>query len=352
MTTSQTGPEGTSPYPAPDPADVIGQALAAMPDDRVLPFTVEALDVRGRIARIGPALDAIVHRHAYPEPVARVLGEAVALTALLGTALKFDGRFQLQTKTDGAIEMLVVDFDAPDRIRAMARYDVAQIAEAVAANLTSTAVLLGSGYLGMTVDQGSHASRYQGVVELDGTDGLEEAGHRYFRQSEQIPTRLRLATARVVGSHGESWRAGGIMVQFLPTSPDRKKQQDLHPGDDPNGTPAPERDADGVDDDAWAEARALVETVADHELVDPMLESERLIWRLFHERGARVFEPQAVREQCRCSADSILAMLRRFTTEDRREMVADDGAVRVTCEFCSQVYRFLPGDIEARDAAR
>ncbi len=316
------------------------------PDDRVVPFTVEALDVRGRVVRLGPELDKILHRHGYPEAVARVVGEAAALTALLGTALKFDGRFQLQTKTDGPIEMLVVDFDAPDRIRAMARFDADRLGDAVAAGQTSTAALLGRGYLGMTIDQGSHASRYQGLVELDGADGLEAAGHRYFRQSEQIPTRLRLATARVVGSHGESWRAGGFMVQFLPTSPDRVKQQDLHPGDDPMGAPPPERDEDGVSDDAWAEARALVETIEDHELVDPTLESERLIYRLFHERGARVFPAMPVREQCRCSEESILAMLRRFTPEDRRDMVADDGAVKVTCEFCSAAYSFRPDEIE------
>lgn len=320
-------------------------------DDRVLPFTVEALDVRGRVVRLGPALDVILHRHGYPEPVARVLGEAAALTALLGTALKFEGRFQLQTKTDGPIEMLVVDFDAPDRLRAVARFDADKLATAVTSQHTSTAALLGAGYLGMTIDQGSHASRYQGVVPLDGADGLEAAAHRYFRQSEQIPTRLRLATARVVGSQGESWRAGGIMVQFLPTSPERQKQQDLDPGDDPNKPLQPERDPDGVMDDAWNEARALIDTVEDHELVDPMLESERLIYRLFHERGARVFQPMPVREACRCSRDSILGMLLKFSPDERREMVADDGKVKVTCEFCSQVYDFRPDEIEpAADA--
>jgi molecular chaperone Hsp33 len=319
----------------------------ALPDDRVLPFTVEALDLRGRVVRLGPALDTILSRHAYPEPVARVVGEAAALTALLGTALKFEGRFQLQTKTDGPIEMLVVDFDAPDRLRAVARFDADKLAEAVAHHRTSTAALIGQGHLGMTIDQGSHASRYQGVVALDGADSLEEAAHRYFRQSEQIPTKLRLATARVVGAQGESWRAGGLLAQFLPTSPERQKQQDLHPGDDPRGGMAPERDLDGVTDDAWMEARALVETVEDHELVDPTLESERLIYRLFHERGARVFAAQPVREACRCSEAGIMAMLKRFSPEDRREMVADDGSVQVTCEFCSRRYVFQPEAIEA-----
>ncbi|MGL4438674.1 MAG: Hsp33 family molecular chaperone HslO, partial [Bosea sp. (in: a-proteobacteria)] len=139
-------------------------------DDRVIPFTVETLDVRGRVVRLGATLDTILHRHGYPEPVARVVGEAAALTALLGTALKFEGRFQLQTKSDGPIEMLVVDFDAPERIRAMARFDAEKLGHAVASGQTGTAALLGSGYMGMTIDQGSHASRYQGVVELDGTD--------------------------------------------------------------------------------------------------------------------------------------------------------------------------------------
>ncbi len=315
-------------------------------DDVVLPFTVEELDVRGRIVRLGASIDAILHRHGYPEPVARVLGEAAALTALLGSALKYEGRFQLQTKSDGAIEMLVVDFDTPDKIRAVARFDAAKLGEAVVQQRTSTAQLLGSGYLGMTIDQGSHVSRYQGVVSLDGEDGLEEAAHRYFRQSEQIPTRLRLATARVVGSQGETWRAGGIMVQFLPTSPERQKQQDLDPGDDPAGRANQDRDPDGVTDDAWTEARALVDTVEDHELVDPLLDSVQLIYRLFHERDARVFEMAQMREHCRCSPGSIMAMLRNFAPRDRDAMVADDGTVQVTCEFCSRQYRFTPDEIE------
>ena len=321
-------------------------ATGFMTDDCVLPFTVEELDVRGRIVRLGPALDMILHRHGYPEPVARVLGEAVALTALLGTTLKYEGRFQLQTKSDGAIEMLVVDFDTPDKIRAVARFDAAKLGQAVMEQKTSTAQLLGAGYLGMTIDQGSHVSRYQGVVPLDGEDGLEDAAHRYFRQSEQIPTRLRLATARVVGSQGESWRAGGVMVQFLPTSPDRQRQQDLDPGDDPKGRAMQERDPDGVTDDAWSEARALVDTVEDHELVDPLLDSEQLIYQLFHERGARVFDTVGVREHCRCSSGSIMAMLRNFAPADRSAMVADDGMVQVTCEFCSRDYRFAPDEIE------
>ncbi len=99
-------------------------------DDFVLPFAVEPLDLRGRVVRLGPALDHILTRHAYPPSVARLVGEAVVLTALLGSSLKFEGRLQLQTKSDGIVDLLVVDFDAPDRLRAFARYDAERLAAA------------------------------------------------------------------------------------------------------------------------------------------------------------------------------------------------------------------------------
>jgi molecular chaperone Hsp33 len=313
-------------------------------DDVVLPFSVEPLDVRGRVVRLGPALDTIIHRHGYPDAVARVLGEAAALTALLGTSLKFQGRFQVQTKTDGVIDLIVVDFDAPDRLRAMARFDAARLS-ALDPNATKTADLLGSGFLAMTIDQGRDMSRYQGVVALEG-QSLEEAAHQYFRQSEQIPTMVRLAVAEQVAEGRRSYRAGGLIVQFLPTSPERQRQADFSPGDAPEGVEI----AAFREDDAWVEAQALVGTVEDHELVDPTVASERLLYRLFHERGVRVFENQDLREACQCSRDRIMSMMRRFTPEDRRAMVGDNGRVGVTCEFCSRSYDLDPAEIEAEVA--
>jgi molecular chaperone Hsp33 len=316
-------------------------------DDLVLPFAVEALDVRGRIVRLGPALDTILQRHGYPDAVARVVGEAAALTVLLGSALKFEGSFQLQTRSDGPIEMLVVDFDAPDRLRAFARFDAERVA-ALAPGARS-AELLGEGVLAMTIDQGSETSRYQGVVALEG-QGLEEAAHQYFRQSEQIPTRVRLAVAEQLAGGGRAWRAGGLMTQFLPTSPERARQVDLHPGDAPEGHPAQDA-TERPEDDAWVEAKALVDTVEDHELIDPSVSSERLLYRLFHERGVRVFEGQGVREACRCSRARIMGMMRRFNAKDRRDMVGDNGRIEVTCEFCSRRYDLDPAEIEAEIAA-
>ena len=139
------------------------------------------------------------------------------------------------------------------------------------------------------------------------------------------------------------------MTQFLPRSPERARQADLHPGDIPEGHAA----AHDVrpEDDAWVEAKALVDTVEDHELIDPSVSSERLLYRLFHERGVRVFDGQTVREACRCSRQRIMSMMRRFNQKDRRDMVGENGRIEVTCEFCSRKYDLDPVEIEAAIAA-
>ena len=317
-------------------------------DDVVLPFAVEPLDVRGRVVRLGASIDTILTRHAYPDAVARVLGEAAALTVLLGSSLKFEGRFQLQTKSDGPIEMIVVDYDAPDRLRGTARFDREKV-EALGHGAVKTSDLLGSGLLAMTIDPGSDRSRYQGVVALEG-QGFEEAAHQYFRQSEQIPTRVRLAVAEQFEGGRRAYRAGGLLIQFLPTSPDRMRQGDLAPGDIPEGHPSNDL-MPPAEDDAWVEAKLLVETTEDHELIDPAVSSERLLYRLFHERGVRVFEAQAIHEECRCSTKRIMNMMRRFSPEDRRDMVGDNGRIEVTCEFCSREYDLDPAEIEAEIAS-
>jgi molecular chaperone Hsp33 len=312
-------------------------------DDTILPFEVSALDLRGRIVRLGPAVDAILSSHDYPLPVAKLLGEAIVLTVMLGSALKFDGRFILQTQSDGPVRMLVVDFTSPSKVRACARFDGERIAAAIAADKAEPGQLLGHGHLAMTIDQGPDMSRYQGLVPLEGND-LEQAAHEYFQRSEQIPTRVRLAVAEEFRS-GENgvrrrWRAGGILLQFLPKAPERARQADLDPGDAPPGAEAyvpPE-------DEAWVEGRSLVATVDDIELIDPDLSSERLAYRLFHERGVRVFRAAPVEAQCSCSRQSVENMLRSFPQEDRDDMV-EDGKITVTCEFCSSTYMFAPNEI-------
>jgi molecular chaperone Hsp33 len=319
-------------------------------DDTILPFEVAALDLRGRVVRLGAAVDELLTRHQYPLPVAKLLGEAAVLTILLGSSLKLDGRFILQTQTDGPVRLLVVDYTTPDKVRACAQYDAARVAAAVEAGAASAGALIGRGHLAMTIDRAADRSRYQGLVALDG-GSLEEAAHEYFRRSEQIPTRVRLAVAEELrgGPLGvrHRWRAGGILAQFLPRAPERMRGPDLDPGDAPAAIKA-QAAAAGVEDDAWVEGRALVETVEDLELIDPEISSEQLLYRLFHERGVRVFRSVGVQARCSCSREGVANMLTRFSAAERREM-AEDGTISVTCEFCNRAYRFTPRELDGRD---
>jgi molecular chaperone Hsp33 len=341
-----TIPEGPSRAPA-DRAD----------DDTILPFEVAALDLRGRVVRLGPAIDEILGRHGYPASISKLLGEAIVLTALLGSSLKFDGRFILQTKTDGPVHLIVVDYRSPGKMRACAQFDAERLAEleqrptgrnsAGKPAADQVTDLLGHGHLAMTIDQGPDMSRYQGLVALTG-GSLEEAAHEYFLRSEQIPTRVRLAVAEelLAGEDGprHRWRAGGMLLQFLPKKAERMRGPDLDPGDAPEGTAAhvmPE-------DDAWVEGRSLIATVEDIELIDPDLSSERLLFRLFHEHGVRVFNASDVVAECSCSRDSVTNMLKSFSKDDRDDMI-QDGVIAVTCEFCNSRYVFAPAEVETAE---
>jgi molecular chaperone Hsp33 len=308
-------------------------------DDIVLPFQVEALGARGRLVRLGDVATDILSRHDYPAPVTRLLGEALALTAMLGAALKFEGKLILQTKTDGPVDMLVVDFEAPGGLRGYAHFDEARVAEMSGHGVASPETLLGHGHLAMTIDPGPDMDRYQGVVPLEGTS-LSEAAHTYFRQSEQIPTEVRLAVAphyvqRQGGQHA-GWRVGGLIVQHLP------EDGGIRMPDFPDGrSDAP----DEMEDDRWTRARVLMRTVEDHELLDPTLSPERLLYRLYHEDGVRAFPPQELSRQCRCSRQRIETMLRQFSADDRDYMV-EDGRIKVTCEFCNASYTFDPAELD------
>jgi molecular chaperone Hsp33 len=313
-------------------------------DDVVVPFTLEALDCRGRVVHLGEALDAILTRHNYPAPVARLLGEAVVLASLIGSSLKFEGKFILQTQTDGPVNLIVVDLDAPDGLRGYARFDADAVMQAIQRGAIKPGQLLGKGHLAMTVDQGSHMDRYQGIVALEG-GSLEDVAHTYFQQSEQIPTLVRLAVAEITrkGDRRPAWRAGGVLVQFFPPA-GQHVMPDL-PGDGDSNNPLT-ADPDFTEDDKWTEVKSLLSTIGDDELADPDLSPERLLFRLYHERGVRVFSPVALEERCTCSAERIEAMLRdNFSAEERQEMVVD-GEIEVVCEFCSADYHFTPQEFE------
>ena len=312
-------------------------ASAQSADDLVLPFEVKPLGVRGRLVRLGPAVDDILHRHDYPPQVSALLAEAVSLTAMLGATLKFDGKFILQTKTDGPVDMIVADYVSPGKLRGYARFDAARLKGLEGAG---QAALLGTGYLAMTVDQGPDMERYQGIVPLDGSD-LTAAAHGYFEKSEQIPTRIRMAAGPLLqrGARGEQWRAGAIMVQHLPRQGGQSPLPS-HSGDNPHGD-----DEAPTEHDDWVKARLLLDTAEAHELLDPLLSAEQLLYRLYHEDGVTAYPAAPLERYCSCSAGSIADMLARFPPEDRVDMVKD-GLITVTCEFCSTVYRLPPGTLD------
>ena len=306
----------TGPQPEPQ------VALSIPNDDLILPFQAEHAEVAGRLAKLGPVVDTILSRHDYPEPVSKLLGEAVALTAILGAALKFEGKFILQASTDGPVDLLVADYQVPGALRGYARFSAERLAA-----LPADGPLLGEGHLAMTIDRGPDTERYQGVVPLQG-GSLADAADTYFRQSEQLPTFIKLAVARHYRA-GQSerpwtWRAGGLLVQKLTREGGRRAT----------------RESDFAAED-WTRAKALAETVEDHELLDPMLPPDRLLYRLFHEEKVRAFRAVPLTSYCSCSEARVEELLRRFSAEDLAEMVVD-GKVSVTCEFCNRSYRFDP----------
>jgi len=259
----------------------------------------------------------------------------MVLTALLGTSLKFDGKFILQTSTDGPVNLLVADFQTPSGLRAYARFDDEKLEQAIKDGKVAPEQLLGKGTLALTIDQGAHMQRYQGIVALDGSN-LEEIARNYFDQSEQIPTDVRLAVATLVDRNSEgqpkqSWRAGGVLVQHLPKASldiDEKKLEKSK-----------------VTDNNWTEVKALTQTIESAELTDPQVGTERLLYRLFHEHGVRVFQPTPIVDHCSCSREKVENVLKNFSAEELDSSV-ENGEITVKCEFCSTVYRFNPKEFK------
>jgi molecular chaperone Hsp33 len=286
--------------------------------DFVRPFQIEALGIRGRAVRLSGAVDEIVHKHAYPEPVARLLTEMLTVAAALASALKYEGVFTLQTKSEGAVRLMVVDVTSEGAMRGYAQFDTQAVA-ALPAD-ASLPRLLGGGYLAFTVDQGEDTDRYQGIVELTGADLVECVQH-YFQQSEQLKAGFKLAAIQQNGH----WHSGVIMLQRLP-------REEL-------------TSAAAIDDDAWVRAVTLLASCTSKELLDESLPIDDLLYRLFHEDGVRVFNGQKLRAECRCSPQRVSSVLRSLPRDELKELEID-GALEVTCEFCNSRYRFTLADLE------
>ncbi len=297
--------------------------VPASEDNFVAPFQIEGKPVRGRIARMGTVIDDVLTRHHYPDAVANLLGEACALAALVGASLKFDGRLILQAQGDGPVAFVVADYDASGALRGYCRFDEARVAEASKGFARPGAkTLLGDGAFIMTIDQGPDTERYQGITPIEG-ETLALCAEHYFAQSEQIPTRVRLAVGQVQTDGPPRWRAGGLLLQNIA-----------------------EDDARGPTQDAWETAQAMIATLGEDELIDPTLSAERLLFRLFHEDGARLFKASPLRAFCRCSQERITSVLRSFPAAERADMIEDDGKIRVTCEYCSRIYELEPETVD------
>lgn len=295
---------------------------AAPSDDLAAAFQIEGWPVRGRLVRLGETVDAILSAHAYPEPVAALLGEACVLAAIVGSALKFEGRLIVQAQGDGPVRYVVADYDTAGHLRGFCRFDPDEVAAASEGFARPGAqTLLGQGVFIMTVDRGADFERTQGVTPIEG-ESLSLCAEHYFTQSEQVPTKVRLAVGEVETGQGRSWRAGGAMIQVIA-------------GDESRGST----------EEVWERTRALFATLGDDELIDPTISPETLLYRLFHEDGVRLEGAKALSAVCRCSKERIAAVLQSFPQAERAEMIEDDGKIRATCEYCSSVYEIDPEEI-------
>jgi len=284
--------------------------------DFVQPFQIEKAGLRGRLVRLGPAVEAAVAGHGYPPAVAGLLAEALAMTAVLASGLKYEGVFSLQVQGDGPVGLMVTDAASDGALRGYARFDAERLATPGPQPAGAVPRLLGAGHMAFTVDQGPNTERYQGITALEGAT-IGECAHAYFRQSEHLDTAI-IVCATEMGASGDGPRAAALMIQRLPGE-------------------GPDPDPEGEDD--WRRAVILMSSVSTDELLAPGLDANDVLYRLFHEDGVRVYRRRPLHHDCRCSRERVVRTLKAFP-EDEIAALAEDGLVTVTCEFCKADYRF------------
>jgi len=296
----------------------------------VRPFLLEVPGLLGRLVRLGPLVDTVLTRHDYPEPVARLLGEFLALAGTLSSLLKYRGSFTLQTKGDGPVRLMVADVTPQGELRGYAEVDRAQLETVLSAGAGDAsqgiALILGKGYMAFTVDLAPDGERYQGIVELSG-ESLADCVNHYFRQSEQLKTAFKLVAGRRAGA----WRAGALFLQQMPETGGT-----WSPG-------LPEEPQDPVlgsgEEDDWRRALAFMASCSDEELLSETLPADDLLYRLFHEERVRVYRVRPLSLGCRCSRARLETILRSLPSEEVRDMQVD-GEVVMTCQFCNVDFRF------------
>jgi molecular chaperone Hsp33 len=281
-------------------------------------FQLDGLDVRGRLVRLGPALAQILHGHDYPVAVAEMLSETLVLGATLASALKYDGLFTLQVQSDGPISLMVADMTSSGELRGYARFDADHVAVASQADGAKVPRLLGNGHLAFTVEQGPDLERYQGIVALEGAT-LAACAQTYFRASEQLETVIFLGTDLHKSTDP---RAGAVMVQRMPSTADKESTEA---------------------EDEWRRGVVLLASLKLDELLDFALESDQVLYRLYHDDGVRAYAPKPLLYKCRCSREKVAATLK---TLSRDEIMDETGGAHVSCEFCAATYTFTQADLD------
>lgn len=293
--------------------------------DRPLIFTLADQDARGRVVRLGPVLDTILSAHAYPPVAEKVLAEALVLTALMGSTLKDGGsQMTMQAQTEnGAIGLLVCDYVA-GQLRGHLSFDPEKLA--MVGPEPSLFALFGKGFLALTFDQQDSNQRYQGIVPLEGLS-LADAVEQYFRQSEQLPTVIRIATRHDAGA---GCIAGGVMIQRLAVAEEGGERLDV-------------RGERSHPEEAWEHVAMLAETISSAELTDAGLSMEAMVWRLYHDEAeVRVVQGDRLVRGCRCNPDYYASVIARFPADERADMVGPDGRITVDCAFCSKQFAIDP----------
>lgn len=308
-------------------------------DDAVLPFQLDASDIRGRVARLDGVLDGVLKQHDYPPVVEALVAEMALLTALIGQTVKLRWKLSLQVQSKGAVRMIATDYFAPEtegrsaKIRAYASFDRERLTD------DKPFDQVGEGYFAILIDQGKGSTPYQGITPLEG-GSLSECAEAYFAQSEQLPTRFELSFGKSTEGGPEHWRAGGVMLQHMP-----KASPFVAQGEGTGQVLQATDLVQGDDAENWTRANVLLDTVETLELIGPSVAPNDLLLRLFHEEKPRVFETQSVRFGCTCSEDKVRQSLSIYSARDIEKMTTPEGRVTADCQFCSSHYDLDPASV-------